>query len=244
MLQVGDGLEPAADSAAATQPSRLRPVALGVAALFVLGALAILWLVTPLREWADVAHLVAAMGQFGASPWAPLLMLAAYLIGGLVFFPVNVLIAVTVILFGSLLGGLYALIGSLASAALLYEIGRAIRNGPLQTRLSPRLQRLGARLARRGLPAIVFVRIVPIAPYSLVNLVAGAARIGRRDYLLGSALGMLPGIVVSALFVDRVVAWIAHPGPLTFSLLALALLAAFTLTYLLRRRIARIMRGR
>ncbi len=145
-----------------------------------LGALALLWLATPLREWLDVAQLVVVLNRFGEAPWAPLLLLAAYLVGGLVLFPVNVLIAVTVLVFGPLLGGFYAVLGSLASALLLYEIGRGLRKGVLRRYLTPRLRLLGARLARRGLPAIVFVRIVPIAPYSVVNLVAGAARIRRR----------------------------------------------------------------
>jgi uncharacterized membrane protein YdjX (TVP38/TMEM64 family) len=42
------------------------------------------------------------------------------------------------------------------------------------------------------------IRMVPIAPFSIVNVVAGASKLSLRDYLLGTALGMLPGIVVMA----------------------------------------------
>ena len=213
-----------------------------VAALL-LGGLALLWLATPLRDWVDVAQLVAVLNRLGDSAWAPLLLLAAYLAGGLVLFPVNVLIAVTVLVFGPLLGGVYAVIGSLASALLLYEIGRGLRQGVLRRQLTPRLRLLGARLARRGLPAIVFVRIVPVAPYSLVNLVAGAARIRRRDYVLGTVLGMLPGILVNALFVDRILALIQRPQWSTLFALALVLVLALALLYWLRRRVIRLMRG-
>ena len=214
------------------------------AGLLVVGALALLWLATPLREWGEVPRLVAVLNRFGDSAWALPLLLAAYLVGGLVLFPVNVLVAVTVIVFGPLLGGAYAVAGSLASAALLYEIGRGLRAGPLRKRLTPRLRLLGTRLARRGLPAIVFVRIVPVAPYSIVNLVAGAARIRRRDYLLGTALGMLPGIAVNALFVDRLVALIERPQWTSLAALMLVVTLALALLYFLRRRVAKLVRGR
>jgi len=213
-------------------------------AMLLAGGLAVLWLATPLRDWVDIARLVAALNRFGDSPWALPLLLGAYLVGGLVMFPVNVLIAVTVVVFGPLLGSIYAVAGSLASAALLYEIGRGLRASILRKRLTPRLRLLGARLARRGFPAIVFVRIVPVAPYSVVNLIVGAARIRRRDYLLGTALGMLPGIAVNALFVDRIVALVDRPQWATLGALVLALAVALALLYLLRRRVARLMRGR
>jgi phospholipase D1/2 len=204
-----------------------------------LGSIAALWLATPLREWIDVERLVAVMNRFGDSPLAPLLILAAYLGGGLVLFPVNVLIAVTIIVFGPVLGAVYALIGSVSSAALSYEIGRHAQPAPLRRRFGLSMQRLGARLARRGLLAVALVRAVPVAPYSVVGLIAGAAHIDRRDYLAGTALGMLPGILVNAFFIDRVIAVIERPSPLTFALLAVAALVLFGLVVLVRRHFAR-----
>ncbi len=235
--------DPAAALVAASRGPVARRFALSAAIVLLLGGLALLWLATPLHDWVDVAHLVAALNRFGDSAWAPLLLLAAYLVGGLVLFPVNVLIAVTVLVFGPLLGSVYALVGALASAVLLYEIGRGLRQGALRSRLTPRLRLLGARIARRGLPAIVFVRVVPLAPYSVVNLVAGAARIRRRDYVFGTALGMLPGIAVNALFVDRILALIERPQGSTLCAFVLALALALALLYALRRRMARLMRG-
>jgi uncharacterized membrane protein YdjX (TVP38/TMEM64 family) len=238
------GADPSAARGVSERSARARGLAFVAATVLVVAALALLWLATPLREWVDVARLVAVLNRFGDSPWALPLLLGAYLVGGLVLFPVNVLVAVTVLVFGPLLGGVYAVAGSLASAVLLYEIGHGLRAGVLRKRLTPRLRLLGARLARRGLPAIVFVRIVPVAPYSVVNLVAGAARIRRRDYLLGTALGMLPGIAVNALFVDRIVALIERPQWTTLAAFVLVVAVALALLYFLRRHVAQLVRGR
>ncbi|MCY1514734.1 hypothetical protein D9M68_492860 [compost metagenome] len=83
---------------------------------------------------------------------------------------------------------------------------------------------------------MVVLRLVPIAPFSLVNLVVGASRISLRDCLVGTALGMLPGIAISAFLVDRVAAAARNPGLATFALLALVLLLPASLLLLLRRR--------
>jgi uncharacterized membrane protein YdjX (TVP38/TMEM64 family) len=42
------------------------------------------------------------------------------------------------------------------------------------------------------------IRMVPIAPFSIVNVVAGASKLSLRDFLLGTVLGMAPGIAVMA----------------------------------------------
>ena len=83
-----------------------------------------------------------------------------------------------------------------------------------------RLNDLSRRLGKRGLLAIVFARVVPVGPYTIVNIVAGASQIRWRDFLLGTVIGLLPGVIAASIFVDRVAAAIRDPGAGTFALLA------------------------
>ena len=228
------------DELAAGQRRALRRrIAVGAGVALALAAIATLWLFTPLRHWVDARRIVAAIGEFGASPFAPAAALAAFVVGGLLIVPVNVLIAACVLVFGPWSGALYALLGVELSALVLYEIGRHLSITALRHRFGARMRGLGARLQRHGVLAVTLVRIVPVAPYSVVSLVAGAAHVGRAQYALGTALGMLPGIVVNALFIDRVIAAIAHPGPWTYALLALAVVAIGALALFARRLFAR-----
>ena len=55
------------------------------------------------------------------------------------------------------------------------------------------------------------MRNIPVAPFTIVNMVAGASHIKLKDFLLGTALGMLPGIVAITVFADRVVAAVKNP---------------------------------
>jgi uncharacterized membrane protein YdjX (TVP38/TMEM64 family) len=58
---------------------------------------------------------------------------------------------------------------------------------------------------------VAVVRNLPVAPFTIVNMVAGASHIKLKDFLLGTALGMLPGIVAITVFTDRVVAAVKNP---------------------------------
>ena len=55
------------------------------------------------------------------------------------------------------------------------------------------------------------MRNLPLAPFTIVNMVAGASHIKLKDFLLGTALGMLPGIVAITVFADRVLAAVKNP---------------------------------
>jgi uncharacterized membrane protein YdjX (TVP38/TMEM64 family) len=58
---------------------------------------------------------------------------------------------------------------------------------------------------------VAVARNVPVAPYSVVNMVAGASRIRFRSYILGTFLGMTPGVVFLSFFVDGVVRAVQNP---------------------------------
>jgi phospholipase D1/2 len=52
--------------------------------------------------------------------------------------------------------------------------------------------------------AVAAIRLVPIAPFTLVNLIAGASKIRFADYLLGTVIGMAPGLVLMSALVPGI----------------------------------------
>jgi len=220
------------------RPLRGRLLALGTL-VFAIAVIAAAWRWTPLHDWLDVNALVRLADRFDDLPATPLLVLAAYVIAGLLVVPLTLLIAATGVVFGPVLGAVYALAGSLLSAAVVYAIGRKVGRPTVRRLAGARLNAISRKLARRGLLAVVLVRIVPVAPYSVVNLVAGASQIRLADFLLGTLIGLLPGVLGTVVFVDRILATVRNPGFVTFATLALVagLLGGFAV--LLHRRLAR-----
>jgi uncharacterized membrane protein YdjX (TVP38/TMEM64 family) len=78
--------------------------------------------------------------------------------------------------------------------------------------------------------------MLPIAPFTIINLIAGASHISFRDFVLGTIIGMAPGTLILVVFVDRIAAAVRHPGPVTFTLLALIAGVALSAALLLRSR--------
>jgi phosphatidylserine/phosphatidylglycerophosphate/cardiolipin synthase-like enzyme/uncharacterized membrane protein YdjX (TVP38/TMEM64 family) len=215
---------------------RLIGIAAGVA---LLAALALAWQATPLGEWLSFDRLIAAGHALRDSAWAPAGVVLIYAAGGLVAFPLLVLIGATAMLFGPLLGAVYALMGAMASAALTFAIGRKLGRDTVRALAGRRVNELSRRLARRGLVTVAFVRMLPIAPFSIVNVVAGATHIRWSDFLLGTIIGLLPGITTMTFFVDRAIAAIRDPGADTFALLAIAAAVFVALVSVLRRKLRR-----
>jgi phospholipase D1/2 len=199
---------------------RMWRVAIALAALALLAAA---WRWTPLRDVVALEALVERARSFEHWSIAPIVVLATYVVAGLLVVPVTALIIATGIVFGPLFGGIYAFAGALSSAAVTYWLGRKLGRDAVRRLAGSRLNRITRRFATRGLMAIAVVRLLPIAPFSVVNAVAGASRIRARDFFIGTAIGMAPGIAMTVVFVDRVTAAITDPGIGT-----LAMLAAFT----------------
>ena len=206
--------------------SRVWRVALS---LMVLGAMAAAWRFTPLREFVSLDALVRIAQSLQESPIAPLAVLAAYVLAGLLVIPITVMIVATGIVFGPVVGAIYALCGAILSAAVTYTLGRRIGRNTVRRLAGARLNRITRRLAKKGVMAIAVVRLLPIAPFTVINAVAGASQIRMRDFLIGTAIGLSPGIIVTVVFVDRVAAAVTNPRLGTIAVVgvfALILLAA------------------
>ncbi|HEV7617155.1 MAG TPA: VTT domain-containing protein [Burkholderiaceae bacterium] len=203
----------------ARQPLPRRLVGLGVLAIM-LALLAIAWRWTPLREWVNLASLVSFARGLEALPFTPIAVIASYVIAGLLMVPVMVLIAVTGIVFGPVLGAAYALAGTLLSAAATYGLGVWLGRETVRRLVGPRINRLSLRIAKRGILAMLVVRLLPLAPFTVVNVVAGASHIRFRDYMLGTLLGMTPGIVITVTFIHHLAEAVRNPSAGTITVLA------------------------
>ena len=82
---------------------------------------------------------------------------------------------------------------------------------------------------------MALLRLMPVAPFSVVNLVAGASAIRFRDFILGSAIGMLPGVALMTLFGDRLGAWLRRPDLGNLAILVAVTVAVVALAIVLRR---------
>ena len=182
------------------------PLVVAVAGLAVAG-----YTLSPRR----VAEAAAALGPVPAVAAASLLLLALV--------PRTVVSLACGALFGLAVGAACALAAAIIAATVGFAAGRWLVRGVVADRLRGRLSRLDSWLSRRGLLAVIVVRLVPIAPFGLVSYCYGATGVRTRHYLLGTLAGAAPSAVTWA----GIGAAAIHPagiGPLTLLPAALGLL--------------------
>jgi len=204
---------------------RRGPVLKLAAAAMLVVSLALAWHSTPLSQVAEIDTVRGSLAAFARSPWTPVLVVATFVAAGFVAFPVTVLIAATAAAFGPWPGLPYATAGVMASAILTYAVGARLGKEALRNVLGPRLNRIRRKIARQGVLAVATIRLVPLAPFTVVNLVAGASAIRPVDFVAGTALGMLPGLVVLSILGHQIVRILTHPNPADLALLVGAVAA-------------------
>jgi uncharacterized membrane protein YdjX (TVP38/TMEM64 family) len=168
----------------------------GLAILLSLLILPVAWRWTSLNQWINCETIMGWQDSVQNSPGAFFAVMGVYLLGSVTLFPVTILNVATVFTFGPILGNTYALTGWLSSAALGYGIGRAIGQDLLRKMAGPRLDRLIRQAGHHGFLTVLTMRVLPVAPFTLVNLFVGASGIRFGDFSLASLLGRIPGMVV------------------------------------------------
>ncbi len=107
--------------------------------------------------------------------------------------PKNVLGIAAGIVWGFPVAFAMVYVGALIGAAASFVIGRALGREAVERFTGARVARLDAAIGRRGLLAVLSARLIPVIPFTLINYGAGLTSVRRRDYAIGTAVGILPG---------------------------------------------------
>ena len=83
--------------------------------------------------------------------------------------------------------------------------------------------------------AMTALRLVPLAPFAVEGVVAGAIRMRMWEFLLGTAIGILPGTLTSTVFSNQLSTWLDDPRRINYWVIALVLFLLGGVTWLVRR---------
>ena len=189
----------------------------------VVAVLTALWKFTPLSGWVTPDRVISLAHDFASQRWAPLVVLLAYTPACLVLFPRPLITLFSVIAFGTALGMAYALVGIQIAALTTYLVGRRMDRARVRQFAGPKLNRVSELLRTRGLLAVTVLRLVPVAPFAVGGLVAGAIRVKVWQFSLGTFLGMLPGTLAMTVFGNQIEEGLRDPGRINYGLVATAI---------------------
>lgn len=138
----------------------------------------------------DIEHLVTASGIA-----APIAFVAIYALLTVALVPGSAPSVAAGALFGAAWGSLLVLLGATLGASGAYLIARRLGRAPLRARAGARFAGIDEWVARRAFLTVLYVRLIPIFPFSAVNYAFGLTSVEPRPYITATALGILPGTV-------------------------------------------------
>ncbi|WP_236684771.1 TVP38/TMEM64 family protein [Corynebacterium uterequi] len=170
-----------------------------------------------LRSWAS-----------SLGPWFPMAFLLAYIIITQFPMPRTLLSISAGILFGPWLGGAIAMIGVTVSAAISLVVVRGFLREWIEPRLThPAVQKINAHLHRRGLIAVISLRMIAGVPFSIMNYASAITKVPVGVFTLGTLIGSLPGTLLIVFFGDTLA---TEPNPVIIA--AMVVLAVVGITAL------------
>ncbi len=156
-----------------------------------------------LRQW------ISSSSAWRDSPATAPVIMALYAGALLAMFPLSLLVVLTGLVFGPTWGFVYATLGTLTSSAVSYWVGRRVGRDALMTYGGRHLHGISRYLADRGIRTMTVINLLPLAPFTLTNMMAGAFHLRFSDYMIGSALGIVPGLAAVILLGSQLGALIA-----------------------------------
>jgi len=169
----------------------------GVGMVFVLGA--------PLLGLNGAASVERWMGAGVAGPWAPAMAVGGFTLLAFLGAPQFVLIAAAVVAFGPWLGFAYSWLGTEVSSLVGFWLGRRFGARLLRDYAGKGVRQFTDLVGRNGFLASLIVRLVPSAPFIVVNMAAGVTPMRWWSFALGTAIGIIPKIAATAFFGRTVV---------------------------------------
>jgi len=140
------------------------------------------------ERWMGAAH----------GPLALPVAVAAFALLAFVGVPQFMLIAAAVVAFGAWAGFAYSWIGTMVSALVGFCLGRAAGAKALERFSGAGVRRFMDHVGKNGFLASLVVRLVPSAPFIVVNMAAGVTPMRTLDFAAGTALGIVPKIALTA----------------------------------------------
>lgn len=180
--------------------------------LFLLG-LAAAWRWTPLNQYVNLDTLLNVIEIWRQTPWLPFLLFGGFVIGGCLGVPVTLMVTIVAIVYPPWRAFALSYGATMVSASISFGIGNLLGKEFIDKLAGNRVREVSRKLARQGILVLALLRLLPIAPFTVINTVGGASHVRFRDFLLGTLLGSIPGTLAVTFFVSQLRAAARDPKP-------------------------------
>ena len=143
-----------------------------------------------------VRELIQEAGVYG-----PLIFILVYVIVTVTFLPGTPFTIASGVLFGTLKGGMLTVVGATVGAGIAFLIARFFGGDFVNKLLKNKFKKIyeyDEKIEKNGFLVMLFLRLIPLFPFNGLNFAMGLTKIRKRDYILGTFLGIIPGSMILA----------------------------------------------
>jgi uncharacterized membrane protein YdjX (TVP38/TMEM64 family) len=177
----------------------------------------------------------------GLGPWGPIAFVVVYAAAAVLLLPAFLLTLGAGAVFGVARGFIAVWLGATLGAVAAFLIGRYLARGWVARRIegNARFTAIDDAVAREGWKIVGLTRMSPAFPYGLLNYAFSVTRVTVRDFVLATAVGMMPGIALYV-YIGSVAGTLAGAGerartPAEWALYGVGLLATLGVTVYVTR---------
>ena len=143
-----------------------------------------------------IHHVQALIAMYpGASA---LILIGAKIVGALILFPGTPLTLLAGATFGVLWGSVVSLIGNTIGAVAAFFVARYVLRDYVKKHILlkyPKIADYEKRFFLHGFKTVILLRLIPLFPFNALNYLLGVTEVSARDYILGTAIGIIPGTI-------------------------------------------------
>lgn len=187
-----------------------------VTLLLILMALVAAWLLRgylPDIHYGSLDQATTLFKDLSSSVWAVPAAMGIYILGSMAFFPLTAMTGACVVVFGPVKGVFISFIGAILGGVFGYGIGRLIGWRRLEKIFGKKSSILQEKIKDTGIIGVTLIRLLPIAPYPLVNMALGVADVPINNFIIGTIFGLIPGKLAIAVAGDGFLKAFKHPDP-------------------------------
>ncbi|VVB78875.1 SNARE associated Golgi protein [uncultured archaeon] len=138
------------------------------------------------------------ISSFG--PWVPIILLVLIIITSSIGFVFPISVAIAGLLLNSYTAFLISIIGLTLGAAISFFAARYFARDYINKKyIEDRriLREYNEKIGKNGFLTIIFLRLIGLMPFELVNIAGGLSRVSALQFILGTLIGIIPGTILT-----------------------------------------------
>lgn len=151
---------------------------------------------TPLGEYIQPVLMEGFFESIKGFWWTPLVFIGLYAVLTTLGVPMVVMTFVAGFTFGIMYGTLYVLIGANIGANIAFDLARYLGRDFISRHIRGPFDRIDRQLRNQGFLRMLQLRLIPVIPFNLFNFAAGLSGIRKLHFVLGTAIGIMPGTFI------------------------------------------------